>query len=551
MIDLAIYAGRWVALKDKQVAGVGHFAEEALRQARRNRPRDRFTVRFVETEDGERLPLPALLDQLQPFWQTLEQPVYLVGGVVRDALLGNTNADLDFVTNQGGVRLAFAAGDWLGAPAYPLDKSRDTGRVVLTEERLYLDFSVYRGSSLLEDLRRRDFTINAMALPASARRASSLVDPLGGAEDLRAKIIRLASENAISDDPIRALRGARLAIQLGFDLAPETIASMRKDGEGLRHVSGERIRDEALKLFQMAQPAQALGLLAKLDLLAIALPEIAALADVAQSPPHHEPVLAHTMRTLRWLSWLENLLFGRNIRSEMPAFAAGLEAQVRETFDPYLPALRRHFQREIVGGLTGWHLLRWGALWHDAGKAATQTTEDGKIRFLGHDHAGAQLAKKRLKALKFSREGRDLIAGMANGHMRPLLLANEKSVSRRAIYRFYRACGEAGLDICLLALADHLATYDRDSDSAYFEANRATWEKLLAVVDRLIDRYVNQYKQVVKPPPLLTGNELMAALGLQPGPEVGRLLRLIEEGQAAGEINSQEEAVAFARQAHG
>ena len=550
MSDLTIYAGNWVALLGDQVAGVGHTAEEAKRQARRNRPRDRFVLRFVESKEGGILPLPALLTRLQRFWQTLDQPVYLVGGVVRDALLGKVNADLDFVTDANGIKLAFWVGDWLRMPAFPLDKSRDTGRVV-AEEKVYLDFSVYRGGSLEEDLRHRDFTINGMALPASACYAGNLIDPLGGIADLSAGIVRLASPTAIADDPIRALRGVRFATQLHFQLEQNTKEAMRESGGNLGKMSGERVRDELLKMWQTAEPDRALHLLAELDLLTVVLPEISALAKVEQSPPHHEPVLAHTARLMRWLAWLEGVLFERDgWYGEMPAFANSVQSELQELFSPFVQSLTTHLARHVVGGLTGWQLLRWGALWHDAGKATTQTLDDaGKIRFFGHEEAGARLVKGRLTQLKFSRESRDGIAGIVAGHMRPFLLARNDTISRRAIYRFFRAYDSAGLDICLVSLADHLATYD-NGEQTHFETGRDQWERLLRVVEQAFATYFNQFEQVVKPPPLLRGDELMTALNLSPGPEVGRLLRLIEEGQATGEISTKEDALNFARQAH-
>jgi len=127
------------------------------------------------------------------------------------------------------------------------------------------------------------------------------------------------------------------------------------------------------------------------------------------------------------------------------------------------------------------------------------------------------------------------------GHIRPLLLAKETTLSRRAIYRFFRTSQSAGIDIGLLALADHLATYT-DSDGG------EAWNRLLAVVSQLFDYYFNQYEESVRPAQLLDGSDLIDQLKLEPGPEIGRLLRLIEEAQAAGEVSSFEEALALARQ---
>jgi putative nucleotidyltransferase with HDIG domain len=196
----------------------------------------------------------------------------------------------------------------------------------------------------------------------------------------------------------------------------------------------------------------------------------------------------------------------------------------------------------LDGGLAGRRLLRWSALLHDVGKPATQTVDEtGRIRFLGHDAAGAALTTTILNRLKFSseavRRARDTVAG----HMRPLYLAKEgHPPSRRTVYRYYRALHAAGVDVALLSLADHLATYDGPGDS---------WAALLAVVGALLDAYFTGYTETVAPPRLLNGLEVMALLGIEPGRELGRLLAELEEAQAAGEVTTREAAVDYLRQA--
>ncbi|MFQ5421637.1 MAG: hypothetical protein ACE5EY_14890, partial [Anaerolineae bacterium] len=198
MTDLTAYARRWVALAGDVVAGVGYTAVEALHLAQRNRPKERFTLQFVEEPGGEPLALSPLLERVRPLLQGQDRPIYLVGGAVRDALLGRVSHDLDFVTPQRAIRLAFHMADSLGVPAYALDKNRDTGRVVLANEKTTLDFARFRGDSLTADLQDRDFTINAIALPATAQTTHSLIDPCGGAADLQAKLIRQTHAQAIA-----------------------------------------------------------------------------------------------------------------------------------------------------------------------------------------------------------------------------------------------------------------------------------------------------------------------------------------------------------------
>jgi putative nucleotidyltransferase with HDIG domain len=536
MTDLTAYAGRWVALSGEMVAGVGHTAEEALLLARRNRPKERFSLRFVEQPGGEPLALSPLLERLRPFLTQQDRPVYLVGGAVRDALLNRVSHDLDFVVPHRAIQMAFKAANALGAPAYVLDQERDTGRVVLPEADTTLDFACFRGPDLEADLRDRDFTINAMALPATAVTRASLIDPCGGAADLQARLIRQTHAQAIASDPVRALRALRLAHGLEFSLAEETTAAVSAAAPLLQSVSIERVRDELLKLLETAVPHQAVQQMADLGLLPVVLPEIAALADVAQSAPHHEPVLAHTQSVLHWLVQIESLLNGAEPHNAALKQAAAALADFRAP-------LLEHLNRRVDGGINGRTLLRLGALFHDTGKKKTQTVEsDGRIRFLGHDKAGAKLAARRLRRFAMSNQAIAHVERIVAGHMRPLFLANDgRQPGRRTVFRYFRDTKEAGLDICLLALADHLATYDGPGEAD-------GWESLLQVVMVLLRHYFEHYTETVAPPALVKGHDLMTVLNLPAGPEIGRLLRLIQEAQAAGEITTRDEALAFARQ---
>ena len=535
MTDFSAYVGRWVALAGEEVAGVGFTGLEALHMARQNRYKARLTVQYVDDPDGERLALSPLLAQLRPLLARASQPVYLVGGAVRDALLGRYTNDLDFALPQDAIKLAFQIGDALGQPAYALDRERDTGRVVLPGQETYLDFARFRGPDLLADLQKRDFTINAMALPATAVTRAAIIDPFGGQEDLQNGRIHLVNDSALQDDPARALRAIRLAADLRFTLTAETETAARQAAALLTAVSAERIRDELVKMLATAAPDQAIRQMETAQLLPVVLPEIAALAHVAQPEPHHEPALAHTIAVLRWLPLLEGCLGEK--RPSTPELAAA-----RQTLAPFAPALQAHLARPVEGGLNGRVLLRLGALFHDAGKKETQTVaSDGRIRFPGHDKAGEQIAIARLRQLRLSGKAVKYVGRIVYGHMRPLLLANTgRPVSRRAVFRFFRDMATAGLDVCLLALADHLATYGGAGDGA-------RWERLLAVTAVLLRGYFTEHDQTVAPPPLVDGHTLIKELHLRPGPEIGRLLRLIQEAQAAGDVTTTAEALALAR----
>lgn len=474
------------------------------------------------------------MDRLRPLLAAEASPAYVVGGTVRDAVLGRAIHDIDLIVPSGAISLTFRLADALGYPAYILDDERDVGRILVPGEDTTLDIARFRGPTLEDDLRARDFTINAMALRVGRRAASDVIDHTTGLEDLTAGSIRVIHERSIADDPVRALRAARFAVQLRFELTAETRAAAEAIAPVLlRQTSAERIRDELSRLLALDAPQDGIALLSELDLLAIVLPEIAALDGVTQSPPHHEDVLQHTMSVLRYLALVERLVDGGTE-------AAAWSSKVEQLVAPYRAELRQYLDTPLDGGFKGRLLLRWGGLFHDAGKAATRTVEpNGRVRFLGHDEAGTTIAATKLSSFSFSNEALRRVRTIVGGHMRPLYLALEgRPPSRRAAYRYFKALREAGLDIGLLALADHLATYDGTGDDD-------SWQSLLIVVGTLFHTYFGDYEQTIAPPRLLDGQALMELLAMPPGHEIGRLLRLLEEAQATGEVTTRDEAIAF------
>lgn len=488
------------------------------------------------------LALAPLLERLRPLLAAEAQSVYVVGGTVRDALLRRPFHDVDLVVAADAIPLTFRLADALGLPAFVLDAERDVGRVLAAGDDLTFDVARFRGPTLAEDLRGRDFTINALALPVTGP-AAGVIDPHGGLDDLRAGTIRAIHERSIADDPVRAVRAARFAAQLGFDLTKDTVQAARAAAGSLPDgASAERLRDELTKLLITGAPHRGVALLHEWGLLAVVLPPVAALDGVTQSPPHHEDVLGHTLSVLRYLVAVEAIV---NRQPANQAAASDWETAVDALVAPYRAALQGHLARRLDGGFRGSALLRWAGLLHDAGKAATHTVDDtGRIRFLGHDDVGADMTGALLSRLAFSNEAVRRARTIVAGHMRPLNLAIERRApSRRAVYRYFRALHEAGLDVCLLTLADHLATYDGPG-------RPEEWAALLDVVGALWATYFEQYERTIAPPRLLDGLAIMALLDEPPGHEIGRLLRLLEEAQAAGEVNNREEAIDLIRRQH-
>jgi len=467
---------------------------------------------------------------------------YLVGGCVRDRILGRPIYDLDVAVERGGLALARRLADHFQGAYYPLDSERDTGRAILPvpqEQPVVVDVVGFRGPDLASDLADRDFTINALA--ANVRTPEEVVDLHNGLRDLKDGVIRPVSDAAIRNDPLRALRAVRQAAQLGFRLAPETETLIRRDGQALTGMAGERVRDELARILALPYAAPCLEQLDHLGLLALILPELEPLRGLEQPPPHHLPALAHSLETVRVLEHLVvDLLPELGLGAGWEAIGRGpfVPAEV-ESLAPFASRLAEHL-REVLGDTRPRLVtLKLAALLHDTGKPARRSVDKlGRIRFLGHQAEGARIARAGLGRLRFNRREVQLAETIVRHHMRPLLLAKQDSVSKRAVYRFFRDTREAGVDVLLHALADQGAIYD-------VTAGKETWSRLVALTARMFADYWEHPDERVSPPTLVNGRDLMGEFGLRPGPRIGELLEAVREAQISGEIADREEALAF------
>lgn len=486
-----------------------------------------------------------LLDRIRQILPE-DTPVYLVGGAVRDALLGKPVHDLDFVLPERAMPAGRKVANALGIDFFPMDTERDTARLIQAQpdgSRLFLDFAGLRALDLESDLRDRDFTINAMAL--DLRQLQTLIDPLQGAQDLRNKVIRPCSEASLLNDPVRALRGIRLATALGYQLLPETRQLIRQALPRLPQVSAERLRDEIFRILDGPQPATAMHILAILGGLPYTLPELSPLAGVSQSPPHTLDVWSHTLGVVQKLSAIFNILAPQHNPEAADNWTMGL---ISLRLGRYRQQLHEHLTTPLNPDRSLRALLLLAALYHDSAKPQTRRVEEnGRIRFFEHDELGAKLVAERAARLHLSNDEIERLKLTVRHHMRPILLAQPgedhpegKMPTRRAIYRFFRSNGSAGVDICLLSLADTLATYGS-------ALPQETWTYQLDVIRSLLESWWEKPAEHVSPPALLSGHHLMQTLALPGGPQIGQLLELIREAQAAGEISTQEEALQLAR----
>ncbi len=492
----------------------------------------------------------ASIPDVLAFIRMQAQPAWLVGGYVRDTLLGRSTHDLDVIVQQGGIRLARTIANAFGGASFILDEDRDVGRAILRDEAgaiLEVDVARWRLPALLDDLSLRDFTVNAMAAEIGADTPDlPVIDPFGGRSDLGNRLLRAVTESSFRDDPLRALRAVRQSIELGFRIEDATFNLIRRDALLLVAVSGERIRDELLRVIPASGSWQHMRLLADLDLLPYVLPESSAQVGVAQTAPHYQDVFDHTRSVMGHLEGILAFLWPDVYSRPQPRTddatviaAEGQWDEMEKLLAPYSDDLRGHLSQPLAAGRLRRDWLFWAALAHDWGKPAMRSIdEDEHTHFYEHDQWGAMLIGHRGRELKFAADEIAYLSRLVNEHMRPGFLVHDFPPSRRAIYRFYRDTGDSGPECALLSLADSMATHAA-------EPVPEAWQQRLGATDLMLRAFFRDHTEKVAPAPLLNGHQLMTDLGLKPGPVVGRLLEDLREAQAVGEVTTIDEARAW------
>jgi tRNA nucleotidyltransferase/poly(A) polymerase len=483
------------------------------------------------------------LDLIEAVRQNLPagKACWLVGGALRDMLLERPLRDMDFVLSGGARGIAGAVAKALGGVSFSLDNERDTHRVIRKLPDggdFYLDFIQQNGDSIQADLAARDFTINALAVELGA--LDKLVDPLGGLADLRGKRLKACSPGAMLADPVRCLRGVRSASTLGFTLEKDTIGWIKAALPHLNDCSPERIRDEVFRIFEDAHPGQVLRVLDSLGGMQILFPELLPLKDTPQTTPHLLNAWDHSLATLSSLEEVAAIL-------TCPPYGEGrgnwLMGMISLHLGRYRERIRTYLAECPTAPRSRLSLLFLAALYHDAGKPETATTgEDKRRHFYRHERVSSPLAVQRGLALAMSNVEIDWLERVVRQHMRIHHLANQvDELTPRAIYRFFKSTENAGVGVCLLSLADLLATFGATITREVLEAE-------LVICQRLLEAWWERPDEWVNPPRLLTGSDLINVLHVAPGPQLGELLECIRLAQVEGTVKSREDGLALARQ---
>jgi len=468
--------------------------------------------------------------------------VYLVGGAVRDYLLKIPSHDLDFVLEKDALRTARKVANALGGAYFTMDEEFQVGRVVLNDgdgNRQVLDFAAFQKPDLEGDLRNRDFTINAIAV--SLGDLATLIDPLDGAADLLKKRLRVCSPDSLEQDPVRVLRAVRMSSTYKLAILPETRSLIEPAVQRLAKVSVERLRDEFLKVLGSPKPAVSLRVLDRFGVLQHILPQVAEMKGVTQSAPHIYDVWEHSLHTVAALEQILTLLDDQYVHEN--EFGGDLlTGLLSQRLGRYRQQITTHLNTELVPDRSYRPILFLAALCHDFTKPRHRTVEDsGRIRFIGHESSGAEEMASQAAALRLSRAEIQRLSRIVQDHMRPWQMAKQgEAPSRKAVYRFWRANGPAGVDIVLLSLADLVGIYG-------YTLPQAVMQSYVDVARTLLEAYWETPHQIT-PEMLINGSELMEIFQLQPGPQIGQLLDALREAQAVGQVETREQALSFLNQ---
>jgi poly(A) polymerase len=506
--------------------------------------------------------LLAILAKISHLLVTQKKQGYIVGGFIRDWLLERKTNDIDITVSGDAITLARKVAKEIGGKFVLLDDVNNIARVVVIEGEQprrtaqnqesrgiewHFDFSPFAGD-IESDLARRDFTINAMALElsqfvtastvikmrsrksaksvAEIRSSLKLSDPFSGEDDLRDRTVRAVSEQIFQADAARLLRAVRLADELDFTIEPNTESLILRYSQSITEVSGERVREELLRLLALPRAAYYLRYLDKLGLLLILIPELADGKGVEQPTVHFWDVFEHSLQTVAAVEFL--------IRES--DWEYGNDDML--TTVPWSNMIDGHLSQEVSNGSNHKVLLKLGGLFHDIAKPMTKSIDDtGRARFLGHARQGAVMTANILERLRFSNREIRLVESLVYHHLHPVQMANEELPTQRAIYRYFRDTGEVSIDTLFLTLADYLASRGP-------LASMEEWKKHCQLTDYILTEHDKQEAKIL-PVKLIDGNDIMNTFDLAPGPLIGKLLAMVNEAYASSELSTREEALAL------
>lgn len=468
-----------------------------------------------------------IVQEIHQICRTLRIQCFMVGGIIRDLLLErNPGRDIDMVCPHSAETLAKELALKIGGHAFLLNDGFGTWRVVLkrVKRNWQLDVSPIHGSDIIEDLRKRDFTINSIALPWEnflTPDIHALIDPMGGKEDILRKRLRANSEEGLIQDPLRMLRAFRLSYTLGLSIEKKTLEMIQRNKGRIPHCAMERIRQEFFASLNLAQGPTFLQDLQNLTILGEIIPEIKGWERI--------PV------------GLQSTLLDHGFRT-----AAAADFILKNSLCLLGRSLKGHFSEELEEGISRRSLFLFIAFLHDSGKSRVNSSpsEEGGQRFWDHDQEGEKINIQIGRRMKLSRKSIRILSLLTRHHMRLGTLAQAEGWTDRAKYRFFRDFGKEGIEALCLALANEIAKRTWNLPIRRIENLPEEVGKMVRLVREFL-RYEEEAFQKKTLAPLLSGEEIMKNLHVPQGERVGILLRRLHEAELAGKIQTKEAALAY------
>lgn len=431
---------------------------------------------------------------------------YLVGGAVRDFLMGKTSVDRD-IAIAGAKDFAKK----IDGTFIVLDEVNKIYRVVLEDKINYLDISELQGGSIEEDLLRRDFTINAVAYDL---KKEEFVDVTGGLNDLKNGVLRHIKDENFEDDPLRVLRAFRFAAVTGFEMAEELKTAINKYKHLAFNPSKERIMYETMKLFGGKYASKTLLLMNEIGILEELIPYVKEMKKVPPNTHHHLDLFHHVTETVR---------------------------NIEELYENAPEEVKAHLDQIDFGGFPRINHLKLAGFLHDIGKFSTWTIEEsGRHRFIKHDDVGSKMCVSFLKNLKFSKKQIEYISSMIKNHIYPSNVIAAPDLNDKVMMRYLRKMEDNVIDNIILAKADRLSARGEAITEEIINDN-------LNGLDKLLNFYLEKRETMQPLPKLLSGYEVMELKGIKQSPELGVILKALNEAQLSGDINTKEEAIEFVK----
>lgn len=439
--------------------------------------------------------------------------IYLVGGSVRDCLMGKDTYDRDLiVTDEDAGIFSQKVAEFFGGKFIPLDVENHIYRVVLSDKLNYLDITNPVENSMEKDIKRRDLTINAVAVDI---KNCEILDLVGGLNDIKNQVLKGIEDENFVDDPLRILRVFRFYSLLGFEIDEHLLSIVTKYSYLIEKPAKERIEYELMKLFSGKYADLSLLKMDECGILEKLFPIVKELKQVPPNAHHHLDLFHHSIETIK---------------------------QVQLLYDTSQPEVKSHMDKVDFGGFSRLAHLKLACFMHDIGKFSTWTIEEdtGRHRFIKHDDVGSKLAKPILKKMCFSNKQIEYITLMIKKHMYPTMVVQAPELTDKVMMRFVRKMEDDAIDNILIAQADRLSARGPEITDEIVNENISALNKLL--------QFYLKAQETLKPlPKLLDGNEVMKILNISPSPKLGQIINALNEAQINGDIITKEDAISFVK----